>query len=89
MLIIAENNPLNDYPDEASEEEDEEVEDSECESEEREHGNATDEPSEEDLEHKGFSKDDPLFDEEFDDYDDVGSYDVEDVNDEDWRWSHR
>ncbi|MED6185459.1 hypothetical protein PIB30_057259 [Stylosanthes scabra] len=86
----AEGNPLNDYPEEISEEEDEEVEDSERESEECEPENDSDE--EEDLEHDGISKDhdaDPLFDEEFDDYDGDDTYDAEDVDKEDWKWSHR
>ncbi|TKY63207.1 RNA-directed DNA methylation 4 [Spatholobus suberectus] len=85
----AENNPLNDYPDEISEE-DEEVEDSESESE-REHGDTSNESSDEDIEHHGVSKDDadPLYDEDFDEYEGVGNYDDEDVDDEDWRWSYR
>ncbi|XP_061365650.1 RNA-directed DNA methylation 4 [Gastrolobium bilobum] len=87
----AENNPLNDYPDEISQEEDEEVEASECGSEEREHSNASNESSDEDVEHHGFSKGDadPLYDEDFDDYKGAGDYDVEDGDDEDWRWSYR
>ncbi|KAK7339585.1 hypothetical protein VNO77_20262 [Canavalia gladiata] len=85
-----ENNPLNDYPDEISEE-DEEVKESEYESEESEHGTGSNESSEEDLEHHDFSEDivDPLYDEEFDDYEGVSNYDDDDVDDEDFRWSYR
>ncbi|MED6118700.1 hypothetical protein PIB30_005172 [Stylosanthes scabra] len=86
----AEGNPLNDYPEEISEDEDEEAEDSERESEECEHEDHSDE--EEDLEHDGISKDhdaDPLFDDEFDDYGGDDTYDAEDWDNEDWKWSHR
>ncbi|XP_027347338.1 RNA-directed DNA methylation 4 [Abrus precatorius] len=85
-----ENNPLNDYPDEISEE-DEGVKESECESEESEHDTASSKSSDEDLEHHDLSKDntDPLYDEDFDDYEGVGNDDVEDVDDEDFRWSCR
>ncbi|RDY08456.1 RNA-directed DNA methylation 4, partial [Mucuna pruriens] len=85
----AENNPLNDYPEEISEE-DEEVGDSESESE-CEHGDTSNESSDENVEHHGFSKDDadPLYDEDFDEYEGVGNYDDEDVDEEDWRWSYR
>jgi len=88
LLVIAENNPLNDYPDEISEEDEEEVEDSESESE-GENGDASNESSNEDTEHHGFSKDyaDP-YDEDFDEYEGVCNYD-EDGGDEDWRWSYR
>ncbi|KAK7319905.1 hypothetical protein RJT34_04633 [Clitoria ternatea] len=83
-----ENNPLNEYPDEISEE-DEEVERSESGSEEGEHDSS--ESSNNDLERHGFSRDDadPLYDEDFDDYEGVGNYDDEDVDDEDRRWSYR
>ncbi|KAL2320155.1 hypothetical protein Fmac_029124 [Flemingia macrophylla] len=87
----AENNPLNDYPDEISEEvEDSENEDSESDSE-REHGDTNSESSDADREHHGFSKHDkdPLYDEDFDEYEGACTYDVEDVDDEDWRWYHR
>jgi len=89
LLVIAENNPLNDYPDEISEEVDEEeVEDSESESE-SENGNASNESSNEDTERHGFSKADAdPYDEDFDEYEGVYNYD-ENVDDEDWRWSYR
>ncbi|KAG4926450.1 hypothetical protein JHK85_052936 [Glycine max] len=84
----AENNPLNDYPDEVSEE-DEEDENSENESE-REDGNTSSESSDENIEH-GFSEDDadPLYDEDFDEYEGAHSDDVEHMDDENWRWSYR
>ncbi|KAL5153009.1 RNA-directed DNA methylation 4 [Glycine soja] len=84
----AENNPLNDYPDEVSEE-DEEGENSENESE-REDGNTSSESSDENIEH-GFSEDDadPLYDEDFDEYEGAHSDDVEHMDDENWRWSYR
>ncbi|KAK7395783.1 hypothetical protein VNO78_16353 [Psophocarpus tetragonolobus] len=84
----AENNPLNDYPDEISEE-DEEVEDSETGSE-NEHGDNSNESSDEDkyIEHDFFKNEaDPLYDEDFDEYG-VTSYDAE-LDDDDWRWSYR
>ncbi|XP_020240054.1 RNA-directed DNA methylation 4 isoform X1 [Cajanus cajan] len=86
----AENNPLNDYPDEISEEvEDSENEDSESESE-REHDDISNESSDADIEHHSFFKHDvdPLYDEDFDEYEGAGSHDVEDADD-DWRWSYR
>lgn len=77
LSIVAEDHPQNDYPDEISEEEDGA---SECDSEESEHSSASDESTDEDLEHHGFSEDvaDPLYDEEFDDYECLGKYDGED-----------
>ncbi|XP_028785829.1 RNA-directed DNA methylation 4 [Neltuma alba] len=75
----AENNPLNDYPDEISEEEDEGNEASNNDSDERESNNASDESSEEDFRHV-FSKDDEYFNDQFD----AGNH-----GDEDLRWSCR
>jgi len=88
MLVIAENNPLNDYPDEVSEEDEEEVEDSGSESE-GENGDASNESSNEDTEHHGFSKGDAdPYDKDFDEYEGVCN-DDENAEDEDWRWSYR
>ncbi|OIW14426.1 hypothetical protein TanjilG_20872 [Lupinus angustifolius] len=78
-----ENNPLNDYPDELTEDEEE--------GSESENSNASKESSDEDNEEHGFSRDneaDPLYDEDFDNYDGRVGYDVDD-DDEDWKWSHR
>ncbi|XP_054788233.1 RNA-directed DNA methylation 4 isoform X2 [Prosopis cineraria] len=87
----AENNPLNDYPDEISEEEDEDNEASDNDSDECESKNASDESSEEDFRHVS-SKDDTdlLIDEDFDDDYDAGNHDVDGVDgNEDLRWSCR
>ncbi|KAL2951006.1 hypothetical protein AAZX31_19G022500 [Glycine max] len=77
-----------DSNDEVSEE-DEEDENSENESE-REDGNTSSESSDENIEH-GFSEDDadPLYDEDFDEYEGAHSDDVEHMDDENWRWSYR
>lgn len=82
LLVIAENNPLNEYPDEISEEDEE---DSESESE-QERGDSSNESSDEGIEHRGFSKvdADPLYDEDFDENEGGDNYD-----DEDLRWSYR
>lgn len=93
LVIIAENNPLNDYPDEISqEEEEEEIEASDYESEECERSDASKESSDEDCRH-GHSKDDdadPLYDEDFDDDYGVGDHDADGLHEnEDWRWSYR
>ncbi|KAI4350642.1 hypothetical protein L6164_005078 [Bauhinia variegata] len=91
----AENNPLNDYPDEISsnEEENEEgSEVSESESEEDEYENASNVSSgDKDLYHGAFSLDDdddadPLYDDDFDDDCGVNN---DGADDEDWRWSYR
>ncbi|KAI9101592.1 hypothetical protein K1719_023836 [Acacia pycnantha] len=94
----AENNPLNDYPDEISEGEVEDNEDSDDDSDEREGRNAaSDESSEEDFRHV-FSKDDGdtdlLNDEDFDDDYDLANHDVgggmdDEEEEEDGRQSYR
>lgn len=81
MSIVAENHPMNEYPDE--EEFEEEDEDSEFELEEPESDNSSNKSSDENLEHHAVSKHvaDPLYDEEFDDYEGAN----DDSEDEDWR----
>jgi len=99
VSLVAEDNPMNDYPDEISEDE----EGSECESEESKHSGSSKELSDDDEdvddELRSFAKgvtsdvDDPLYDEDFDDYEGQGAGDDndedEDVGNEDWRWSYR
>ncbi|KAF3974158.1 hypothetical protein CMV_002483 [Castanea mollissima] len=88
----AENNPLNDYPDEISEEEEEEKsEASENESEELESESGSDKSLEsEDLDNHGLSNDADLYDDDIadDDISDGDYFDVDDDDDdggEDWR----
>ena len=85
MSIVAEDNPMNDYPDYISEDE----EGSECESEESKHSGFSNELSDNDEDvddelhrfAKGLTSD-PLYDEDFDDYEGQGvGYDND--NDED------
>uniref|UniRef100_A0A7N2KNY3 Transcription factor Iwr1 domain-containing protein n=1 Tax=Quercus lobata TaxID=97700 RepID=A0A7N2KNY3_QUELO len=86
----AENNPLNDYPDEISEEEEEEKsEASENESEELESESGSDKSLEsEDLDNHGLSNDADLYDDDIadDDISDGDYFDVDDDDDgKDWR----
>ncbi|AET03129.1 putative transcription factor Iwr1 [Medicago truncatula] len=82
----AEDNPMNDYPDEISEDEG-----SECESEESKHSGSSNELSDDDEdvddELRRFAKgltSDPLYDEDFDDYEGQGvGYDNDEDGDED------
>jgi hypothetical protein len=85
VSLVAEDNPMNDYPDEISEDE----EGSECESEESERSGSSNELSDEDVddEIRRFAKgltSDPLYDEDFDDFEGRGvGYDNDEDGDED------
>ncbi|CAL5191626.1 unnamed protein product [Lathyrus oleraceus] len=89
----AEDHPMNDYPEEISEDE----EGSDCESEESEHSKSSSELSDDDEDaddgHHGFAKggiSDPLYDEDFDDYDGQGvDNDDDDPDNEHLKWSYR
>ncbi|XP_058756291.1 RNA-directed DNA methylation 4-like [Vicia villosa] len=90
-----ENHPMNDYPEEISED----SEDSDCESDESEHSRSSNESSDDDEDaddgHHGLAKDgisDPLYDEDFDDYDgqEVDTDDDgDDPDNEHLKWSYR